>query len=384
MLGGEAAGPYIVVCHGDPAGRERLARALAPLGRVEHAESLAQAVELLALAAADCLVVDAPSDPRARATLGRLAAAYPATRILVLADALPFDAARELVRTGVRDVLPLPVDPAACARAVREALADHERASGAVRGTSIAIASGKGGAGCTAIALHLAAALAAHGTVVVLDADAPPFGTVAAAGDLDPGASIAGLLRQRLPVEPRVLRRAAASHPAGFATLSLCSAPSELPEVGDSAEAALDALLAMYPFVVVDVGRPVLAVQRLLLRRAALVIAVATLDLLALRNLRRLVDLVAADTGGVAKVLPLLNRCDGGESYTAEQAAAALGQSFAAVLPYAADLRRCVDRGELVPAHEPEAAWPRAIARLAAQIASRRRDDVRSTLGYPS
>lgn len=380
MPGPDAGEPCIIVCHSEAGDRERLARTLEGTGRVEVAVDLAQAVELLAVTTADCLIVDAPRDPHTRAALSRIAAAYPLTRIIVLAGALSFEEARALVRIGVRDVLPLPADAAACLDAVRAALADGERGAAPVRGLPIAVASGKGGSGCTAIAVHLAAALASHGTTVVLDADAPPFGTVAAAGDLDPGSSVAGLLRQRLPIEPRVLRRAASAHPAGFTTLSLWTAPAEHQEVEEAVTACLDAILAMCPFVIMDIGRPVLAAQRLLLRRASLIVAVATLDLLALRNLRQLLDLVARDVGGGPRLLPLLNRCDGDESYTVEQAEAALGQPFAAVVPHAPALRRYLDRGDLMSAAEPEAAWSRAITRLAHEIAGRRLDDVRRTL----
>ncbi len=375
---------HIVVWHNEPAARATLERALAPVGHVESVESLVQAAELLAFTAADCLVAGVPPDHRTRAALGRIAAAYPDTRILVLAETLPFEIARELIRLGVRDVLPLPVDPAGCAAAVREALADRDRGTGALRGMTIAVASGKGGTGCTALAVHMAAVLASRGVSVLVDADAPPFGSIAAAADLDPGASVAALLRQRLPIEPRVLRRAAVPHPAGFCTLPLWSAPGDPQEAEDAVPAALDALAAVFPFVVVDVGRPVLAPQRLLLRRAAVVIAVATLDLLALRNLRQLVDLVAAEAGGGARVLTVLSRCDGEESFTADQAAAAFGQPFAAVLPHAPALRRCLDRGDLMPASEPEPAWLLAVTRLAQEIAARRRDDVRSALGSGS
>ncbi len=376
--------PSIIVCHDDASTCDALARALSPIGRVEYADSMPRAVEILAFSAADCLIADVPPDRQTRAVLGRISAAYPETKVLVLAQTLPFEIARELVRLGVRDVLPLPLDPAVCAAAVRDALADRDGAPGGLRGMAIAVTSGKGGTGCTAIALHLAAALAAHGVAAILDADAPPFGTVAAAADLDAGSSIAGLVRQRLPIEPRVLRRAAVPHPAGFSTLPLWTQPSDPQEIEDSVAAALDALTAMYPFVVMDVGRPVLAAQRLLLRRASVVVAVATLDLLALRNLRQTADLAAAEAGGGLRLLTVLNRCDGEESYTPAQAASAFGRPFAAVLPYAPSLRTCLDRGDLMEPSEPQAEWSLALGRLAEEIAARRRDDVRRTVAAPA
>lgn len=376
-------GPRILVYHADPGGRATLDRAVGPLGHLEHAESLSHAVELLAFTPADLLIVDVPPDRSARAVLGRISAAYPETKILVLVHTLPFEIARELVRLGVRDVLPLPLEPAGCVSAVRDALADRDGAPSGLRGTAIAVTSGKGGTGCTAIAVHLTAALAPHGVSVILDADAPPFGTVSAATDLDPGSSIAGLVRQRLPIEPRVLRRAVVPHPAGFSTVPLWTAPSEPQEMEETVAAALDALTAIYPFVVVDVGRPVLSSQRLVLRRASVVVAVATLDLLALRNLRQVTDLAAAEAGGGIRLLTVLNRCDREESYAPEQAAAVLGQPFAAVLPYEPALRGCLDRGELLPSAAPGTAWSAALTRLAREISARRRDDVRGFVGQP-
>ena len=162
--------------------------------------------------------------------------------------------------------------------------------------------------------------------------------------------------------------------------LPLWTAPGDPQEIEDSVAAAFDALTAMYPFVVMDIGRPVLAPQRLLLRRASVVAAVATLDLLALKNLRQAADLAAGETGGGLKLLTVLNRCDREESYTPAQAASAFGQPFAAVLPYAPSLRACLDRGDLMGASEPEPAWYLAIGRLAEEIAARRRDDVRGTV----
>lgn len=375
-----AVTPHIIVCHGDPAGRRALVHVLAPLGRVETADSLPQAVEMLALTATDCLIADVPLDRGERAVLGRIAAAYPETGILVLAHTLPFEITRDLVRLGVRDALPLPLAPDACLDAVRDILAERESAPAGMRGMSIAVTSAKGGAGCTTIAVNLAAALASHGTTAILDADAPPFGSIAAAADLESVASIAGLLRQQLPIERRVLRRAATLHPAGFSTFLLWTSPAEPPEVEDAVAVTLDALVAAYPFVVIDVGRPVLAPQRLLLRRATVALVVATLDLLALRNLRQLDDMITAEAGGGIRLLPLLNRCDGEESYTVEQAASALGQPFAAVVPYAPGLRHRLDRGDLMLASEPEDAWSCAVRRLADEIVARRRDDARSAV----
>jgi pilus assembly protein CpaE len=246
---------------------------------------------------------------------------------------------------------------------------------------SVAVASGKGGTGCTALALNLAAALSAHGAVLVVDADAPPFGTLSVAGDLDPGETVAWMARQRFPIEPRVLRHAATPHAAGFAVLALWTDPDDAAEVEGVVPAVLDACAAAASFVVVDVGRPVLPAQRALVRRTSLALALATLDLAALRNLRQLIDTLAVEGAGGALPMLVLNRSSRDASYGVDQAAAALGRPFTATLPYAETMRAHLDRGELLAAVDPQHAWSVAVRRLAEAMVARRRDTLRSALG---
>lgn len=372
--------PYLMVCHANSDVRARLAAHLRDVGRVDGVERLDAVLDLLALAVADCLVVELPATAAERGVLGRIVAAYPDTHVIATVASLPFEDARDVLRLGVHDIATAPLDAAAVSAAVREGLARrHADGAPGLRGTVILVASGKGGVGCTAVALHLTAALARHGTAAAVDADAPPFGAIVAAADLDVGSSIAGLVRQHLPIEPKVLRRVGLAHAAGFATFALWTAPGDADEVAEAIPATMDALTTNLPFVVVDVGRPVLSAQRLVSRRAAVAVTVATLDLLALRGARVLIDLLASD--GVARILPVLNRAGGPASYTVDQAEAALGTPFAAVLPETPVLSRCLDDGTLVGVTAPDDPWWRAIERLAVQIVDRRREEFRGALG---
>lgn len=371
--------PYLIVCHADSDLRARLAAHLRDAGRVDCVERLDIVLDLLALAVADCLVVDLPATPAGRGVLGRITAAYPDTFVIALTTALPFEDARDVLRLGIHDIAAPPLDPAVIAAAVREGLTRRRAAAApGLRGTAIAVLSGKGGVGCTSIALHLSAALARHGTTAAVDADAPPFGALAAAADLDAGSSVAGLVRQHLPIESKVLQRAGAAHAGGFTLLALWAAPGDTDEVAGVIPATLETLTAGLAFVVFDLGRPVLSAQRLLARRAGVAVAVATLDLLALRNLRTVIDLLASD--GVARILPVLNREGTSASYTLRQAEAALGMSFAAALPESPRLGRCADDGTLVGATAPDDAWWHGIEHLAAEIVDRRREEFRAAV----
>jgi flagellar biosynthesis protein FlhG len=371
--------PYLIVCHTDADVRLRLAGRLREIARVDAVDQLDAVPDLLAVTVADCLVVELPRAATARSGLGRLVAAYPDLRVVAIAGTLSFDEARAVLRIGIHDIVPAPPDPDTVAAAVRDGLAPHAMSTAGIRGTAVLVAAGKGGVGCTAVALHLAAALARHGTAAVLDADAPPFGAMASAADLDPQSSIAGLIRQRLPIDARLLRRVGLPHAAGFSAFALWAAPGDAEESADAVPATMDALTAGVPFVVVDLGRPVLSAQRLLSRRTAVAVALATLDLAALRGLRHLLDLLAADA--VAHVLPVLNRCGGAASYTVEQAEAALGTSFAAILPESSHLRRCADDGTLLGDVASDDPWWQTVQDLAGQIVDRRRGELRATLG---
>ena len=371
--------PYLIVCHADSELRARLGACLRDAGRVDCVERLDLVLDLLALAVADCLVVELPPSPAGRGVLGRITAAYPDIFVIALTAALSFEDARDVLRLGIHDLAAPPLDPAVIAAAVREGLTRRRAAiAPGLRGSTIAVLSGKGGVGCTSIALHLTAALARHGTAAVVDADAPPFSALAAAADLDAGSSIAGLVRQHLPIEAKVLQRAGAAHPGGFTLFALWGASGDADEVPGVIPATLETLTSGLAFVVFDLGRPVLPAQRLLARRAGVAVAVATLDLLALRNLRAVIDLLASD--GVARILPVLNRESTSASYTVRQAESALGMPFVAALPESPRLGRCVDEGALMGATAPDDAWWHGIKQLAAEIVDRRREEFRTAV----
>ncbi|HKX18056.1 MAG TPA: hypothetical protein VJT33_08620 [bacterium] len=371
--------PYLIVCHADPDLRARLAVHLRDAGRVDCVERLDLVLDLLALAVADCLVIELPVTPAGRGVLGRITAAYPDIFVVAITAALSFEDARDVLRLGVHDLAAPALDPAVIATTVREGLTRRRAAiTPGLRGSMITVLSGKGGVGCTSIALHLTAALARHGTAAAVDADAPPFSTLAAAADLDAGSSIAGLVRQHLPIEGKVLQRAGATHAGGFTVLALWAAPGDADEVAGVIPATVETLTGGLAFVVFDLGRPVLPAQQLLARRAGVAVAVATLDLLALRNLRTLIDLLASD--GVARILPVLNRENTSASYTVRQAEAALGMPFVAALPESPRVGRCVDDGVLVGATAPDDAWWLGIEQLAVEIIDRRREEFRAAV----
>ena len=371
--------PSIVLYHRDSAGREALARALREIGQVEHADSFPHAVELLALSAAACVLVDLPEDRRARAALAQVTAAYPHTKLFVLATDLPFDAVRELVRAGVCDVLRVPIDAAACAGSVREALAGVAAAPDRLRGMSVAVTAGKGGAGCTALALNLGAALAAQGGALVVDADAPPFGALAVSGDVEITGTVAGHPASATAHRPARAAPVLRPHPAGFGVSRCGRTPKIRQRTWKASSRRCWMRAPRSRRRRVEAGAAGARRAAPPLRRASLVLAVTTWNWRRCEASAR--SSTRSQTAPEGRPRARAQPDGSGGLVSAEQAAAALGRPFAAVLPYAAALRGRADRGELAAAADPQDPWSASVRRLAQTIVAQRKDAVRSALG---
>lgn len=150
----------------------------------------------------------------------------------------------------------------------------------------VAVVGSKGGCGATTITANLAAELAGDHSVCAIDLD---FGRGDLAGllDLTPTASIPALLAGNLDVA--LLRGSAVRHRGGFAVLAQ---PAELLQVVRPSPAEvkrlLEVALATWELVLADCGDRVDEATLAALPLADRVLIVATLDVLAIRNVVRL------------------------------------------------------------------------------------------------
>ncbi|MEW5773578.1 MAG: hypothetical protein AB1916_08655 [Thermodesulfobacteriota bacterium] len=269
---------------------------------------------------AGLVVLDREAAGPGYAAAAALLATAGVCEVLVLAPGLDPEDLLAAMRAGVREVLPLPLDPAAldaaCARILSRGGSPQPAPAAGERGRVVALAGCKGGVGTTTIAVNLAANLAADmpgaragsGTALLeLHGGLPDAPLLL---DLAPEFDLGEALRNLERLDPAYLGGIMARHGSGLAVL---------PAAGDHESAALaseaaagrilDISRQAFALTVVDAGNTLDETALAVLRRADEALLVATLALPALARLRRMVESLAAlDRDLAARLRILFNR----------------------------------------------------------------------------
>ena len=239
-------------------------------------------------------------------TLAReIAAGFPEVGLVLLAADDSPDLLRAAMQAGLRDVVALPLSleqleggvraAAQWSRSIRERVAGEESAAAGLGGQLIAVAGAKGGVGCTTIAIQLALAAvraAPSRPVCLVDFDLQT-GDVRGLLDTPPRRSVVDLVEVADEITVRHLQETLFSHRAG---LRLLLAPEEgwraedVPP--DAARNVLDAVRSRHALTVVDVGSTLTETTLTAVELATRLVVVTTPDILALRGVRRLKDLL--------------------------------------------------------------------------------------------
>lgn len=168
---------------------------------------------------------------------------------------------RRLMRAGVKDVFPQPLQVQELVIAVTNTLADkRSRVLGAKgeRGGVTAFLNAKGGSGATTLAVNVAYSLKTNNDaarVVLIDLDIQ-FGTAAMFLDLHPRSNVMDALQQPERIDPVFLQALMTKHASGIDVLA---SPGDLSSIEDiSADAVtrlLQAAAENYDFVIIDIPR---------------------------------------------------------------------------------------------------------------------------------
>lgn len=259
-------------------------------------------------------------------TLAReIGAGFPEVGLVLIAAEESPELLRAAMQTGVRDVVALPLElerleagvraAAQWSRSVRDRVSGEESAASGLGGQLIAVAGAKGGVGTTTVAVQLALAAVRAGRegpnkpVCLVDFDLQT-GDLRAMLDTPPRRSIADLVDVAAEITVRHLQETLYSHRAG---VRLLLAPDEgwraEDVTPDVARNVLDAVRSRHALTIVDVGSNLSETTLAAVEAATSFVVVTTPDILALRGVRRLKDLltrVQAREGDDAVVL--LNR----------------------------------------------------------------------------
>jgi Flp pilus assembly CpaE family ATPase len=323
-----------------------LAEAIAPCDRIEldvrvgDLKSLAP--DLVSRAPTpSVLLLDVDVDDAADMdALERLSAEAARTHVPIVATAGDLSAAtvRRLLRHGVADFIPQPIDRADVPDVLR--CADHKarrRQRGSPsQGRVLTFSRASGGAGATTLAVNVAHALArAHGPsgakVCLIDLDLQ-FGTVALQLDLHPSGGLFDIAQARECLDEELFSSSLLAHRSGLWVLAGPSAAMPLDALRPAVvNALLQLARARFDYVIVDLPRALTGWTETVLSHSDLVYLVTQLNVPAVWQLRRLLAVIEKLGLDDLPVQLVLNRLQGsvwGTRVRRRQAEKVLGRSF--------------------------------------------------------
>ncbi len=235
---------------------------------------------------------------------------YPDMAIVIACQQQTPDFLLQAMRSGVREVMPLPFEPAQLLGAVRR-IDDKLNVSTRNLGKVLAFISCKGGSGATFIATNLGYALAAveGKKVCVLDLNLQ-FGDASLfVSDQRPAASVASVAQQIHRLDQSLLLSAMVQVTPNFHVLA---APEDPTQANDVLPEHIDALLRLarqyYDFVLLDIGRSLDAVSVRALDQADMIFPILQATLPYIRDGKRLLQVFRSLDYRKDKIHLIVNR----------------------------------------------------------------------------
>jgi len=321
----------------------------------------------------DALLIDLIEDTAAR--LDEVEA-LPVPRPLMLATG-PADDGRVVLRAmrlGAGEFLSPDPDPETL-RASIEHLANgaspnQHTVAGASEAAVIAVLGAKGGVGATLVASQLAVTLQELGERTALLDLALPQGDAALHLDLQPAYALVGAAREAVALDATFLRTLLSPHRSGVQLLAATERAEDAELLrAEPVERALALLRADFDWVVVDLGRSWSEGSVKALDLASQVILVMELDVPALANARRQLELLERLGVSGSRVHVVENRHGRAEALTGRDGRRFLGHPVELRLPdEPAAAGACVNEGRTLREAARNGRLHRAVGELAQAV----------------
>lgn len=297
--------------------------------------------------------------------------------IVVAGPVPPPEALIDLMRAGVGEYLPYPLNEAEVEAALKRALerSGTARAARSRSARMTAVFSSTGGVGTSTVAVNLALALHAIdvGPLLLIDLSLPGGGCEALL-DLSPRYGVSDLVRNLDRLDLSLLRSYVTEHPSGIALLG--SPRSELDAESITPEqvaALIKAVSPHYPTVIVDAGGAVVRRMIPILRDADQLVQVLAPSITCLRNARRHLPVLEQQVQDLrSRTRTVLNRSDPDIAIGALEVRKALGLEVHTELPLDLELQRRDAEGGHPSALASGSPFGRGLRRLAEELSQRR------------
>ena len=260
---------------------------------------------------------------------------------------------RRAIKAGAADFLISPISGEALVRSVRDAARKGKRRKSATgplisseeliklernrrpQGKIISIYSGKGGVGCTTLAVNIALALNSQDTPAVLvDADLQ-FGDVTAFLNQQAHYSIVDIAVQADDLDEELLDEVLLLHESGLRILPAPPRPEFAEEVhAEDMGKALKMLKDLFAYVIVDTASYLDDIALAALEASDLIVMVAAPEIPSIKNSRFFLDTIAELGIPKERVLLVMNKVSRRDSITADAVSENLRHKVVGEIPF--------------------------------------------------
>ncbi|WP_431132292.1 AAA family ATPase [Variovorax paradoxus] len=264
--------------------------------------------------APDLMLVDGMCcDPHELEMVEQLTMRHPAIAVVLMCAMQTPEFLILAMRSGVREVLPSPPEPAALEAAVERIAIKMAGALAREPGQVVAFMPCKGGSGATFLATNIGHQLSMRRSVLLIDLNLQFGDALSYVSDLRPSSTVADVARDIGRLDASLLAASAVKVAPGF---SILAAPDDLSRALEVKAEHIDTILqvaaAQYDFVLFDLGLRMDPLTIRVLDRADRIFPVLQPSLPHIRNVTRLMQ-VFKSLGYVAgKVELLVNRSANG------------------------------------------------------------------------
>jgi pilus assembly protein CpaE len=322
------------------------------------------------------LILEVPEAPaETLEAVRRIRTDYPQLGIIVSSQDSSAQLILRSIRAGAQEFLPRPLDIRELGEAVSRLTLQLDRSENLERraGEIIAVCSSKGGAGVTSIATNLALALSrepGHKTVLV-DLNTPR-GDAELMLDMTPGRTLGEVLAAS-PIDEGILQSALMPYSPELFLLSGPDWP-HFPEKIDPMHLVevFGLLKNLFSYIVVDAGRLLSPHIFDVLGMADLILPVATLDVVSVRNLRSHVRLLQERASADGNIKVVVNRYQKGTSIRLEDLEQATGREVFWKLPNEfKTMNTAINTGNPVLVSAPRSQLARSLGEMALHLTAK-------------
>ena len=237
----------------------------------------------------------------------------PRTEIFVTAPAVDAAVLLNVLRAGVQEFLPQPVEKEELYSALErfEVRYQDRGLASEVSGKLINMLGGKGGVGTTTLAVNLAVSLKEINpvsSVVLVDLNLQ-FGDVALYLDLEPMYTFGDITSDPSRLDETFLTSLLSRHPSGLYVLPSADRVMELkPQTLECVERSLAVLQSRFDYVILDSGHLIDDITITSLNRSSILFLISTLTLPSVRNTKRLTAFISELNYPDERVKIIINR----------------------------------------------------------------------------